>query len=149
MAWELVGEGQSFDDFKLLVADRQLPKGARVKFTMDVMWPAGYAFDLAGVEHIFKMTMPEGIKLIDVYGESGSKGVVEGEATSPWLGAVLAFVKAHWVAIIIGGFVLYLVLTNIKFFADFATGLAKALPWVIILIMITFIVVLVTRLRGP
>ena len=148
MAWTLVGEGNSFDDLKLLVANRELPKGTRVRFKLKLNMPIGPAFDVAGAELIFKSQMPEGLTLKDVRGDGLWEATIDAEANSPGLMAILLFIKAHWLAIVIGGFFLYLVLTNIKFFADFATGLSKALPWILLLILVTLVIFIAKGLKG-
>ncbi len=74
---------------------------------------------------IFKPFIPDGVALIDVYGE-GSQGIVEMEADPAWLLAVLAFIKAHWLAITIAGFVLTAIIASIIVLVKIAV--APALP---------------------
>lgn len=105
MAWETVAEGTSLFDLQSLVGDMELPKGTKMQVIMDLHLPVSWIFDVAGAELIFQPLMPEGMDLVDVYGE-GSQGVVEMEADPAWLLAVLAFLKAHWLFIIIAGFLL-------------------------------------------
>jgi len=148
MAWTLVGEGNSLDDLKLLVADRELPRGTKVKFQLRLNLPVGYIFDVAGVEAIFRPQMPEGLELKDVRGDGWWEATIDAAANSPALGAIILFIKAHWLALVIGGFAFYLILSNIKFFADFATGLAKALPWILILVLVTLVIFVAKGLKG-
>lgn len=105
MGWQTAAEGTSFWDLKQTIADMELPKGSKMKVVMDLKLPLGWAFDAAGAELAFKPFVPDGMKLIDVYGE-GSKGIVEMEADPVWLVAALLFIEAHWVAIAIAGLVL-------------------------------------------
>lgn len=103
--WQTVGEGTSLFDLKEVVADMQLTKGTKMRVVMDLKLPVGWAFDVAGAELLFKPFVPDGMKLLDVYGE-GNQGIVEMEADPAFLLAVLGFIKAHWLAITIAGVVL-------------------------------------------
>ena len=105
MGWVTVAQGTSLSDLSAVVEDMELPSGTRVKVVMDLELPVAWAFDVAGAEHIFRPFVPDGLHLIDVYGE-GSKGIVEMEANSPALFVVVAFLKAHWLALSIAGFAL-------------------------------------------
>ena len=60
-----------------------------------------------------------------LYGE-GSQGIVEMEADPVWLLAALAFIKAHWLAITISGFLLAALIASIIVFVKIAQ--APALP---------------------
>ena len=104
MAWETVAQG-SLTDLQSLVGDMELPKGTRVKVEFDLSLPVGWAFDLPGAELAFRGMAPEGMGVVDVWGE-GKKGYVEMEAAPAWLVAVLAFISANWLSIIIAGAVL-------------------------------------------
>lgn len=110
--WQTVAEGVSFSELELLVADMELPKGTKMKVVMDLTVPVGFLFDVAGAELIFQPFVPEGMELVDVYGE-GSQGIVDMEADPAWLVAVWAFMKAHWLAIVIGGFILAAIISFI------------------------------------
>jgi len=109
--WKTVAEGTNLWDLEQVVEDMELPKGTHVKVVMDT-W-ASWAFDVAGAELAFKPFIPGGLELIDVYGERG-KGIVEMEADPAWLVAVLAFMKAHWLAVTIAGFALYTIISFIR-----------------------------------
>ena len=108
--WQIVAEGVSFSDLEATVADMQLTKGTQVRVVMDTWAP--WAFDIAGAELVFKPFIPDGLDLIDVYGE-GSQGIVDMEADPAWLVAALAFIKAHWLAITIAGFILTAIIMSI------------------------------------
>jgi len=101
--WVTVAEGTSLYNLRATVADMELPKGAKIKVVMDTWMP--WLFDVAGAELLFKPFVPEGVDLIDVYGED-SQGIVDMEADPAWLVAVVAFMKAHWLAITIAGIAL-------------------------------------------
>jgi len=88
----------------------ELPKGTKVKVTMETWAP--WAFDIAGAELIFQPFVPDGLDLIDVYGE-GNQGIVDLEADPAWLVATLAFIKAHWLAITLSGLALATLITYI------------------------------------
>ena len=108
--WREVARGTSFADLESTVGQMELTKGTKVKVVMETWAP--WVFDIAGAEIIFKPFIPEGLDLLDVYGESG-KGIVEMEADPIWLIAMVAFMKAHWLAIIIGGFILATIISLI------------------------------------
>ncbi|GAJ08950.1 unnamed protein product, partial [marine sediment metagenome] len=103
--WEVAAEGTNIWDLESTIGELELPKGSRIKVVMDLKLPLGWAFDVAGAELIFKPFTPDGTTLVDVYGE-GSQGIVELEADPVWLIPVLAFIKAHWLALTIAGFLL-------------------------------------------
>jgi len=105
MPWITAAEGTSLWDLEATIADMELPKGTRMKVIMDLKVPVGWAFDFIAAEWLMKPFVPDGMELIDVYGE-GSQGIVEMEADPVWLAAAIAFIKAHWLALTIAGFTL-------------------------------------------
>ncbi len=111
MSWKVAAEGVSFSELEQIIADMELPKGTKMRVVMDTSVP--WVFDMAGVEWAFNPFVPDGMKLIDVYGENG-QGIVEMEADPAWLVATLAFIKAHWLAIVIAGFALALIVQFIR-----------------------------------
>lgn len=113
MAWQVVAEGRSLPELYALVPDMELTKGTMVKVELDLSAPVAWAFDLPGVEHLFPV--PAGMEMVDVYGE-GNKGIIELEADPAMLAAVLAFINANWLAIIIAGFVLGVIIAFIRVF---------------------------------
>lgn len=125
--WQTVAEGTSLDELAATVADFELKKGTKIRFEMDLGMPVASLFDVAGVEHLF--SMPEGIDLIDVYGEGWSKAVIEAEADPAWLLAIVAFVKAHWIAIVIGTFVLLVLVSFIRISADIPKIIPPLADW--------------------
>jgi len=125
MGWQVVAEGTSIFDLESTVGELELPKGSKILVVMDLKLPLGWAFSLPGAEIPFKPFIPEGTTLVDVYGE-GSEGTIELEADPAWLLAVLAFIKAHWLAITIAGFVLATIITLIIVLVKIAV--APALP---------------------
>lgn len=112
MPWIIAAEGTSFWDLKETIADMELTKGTRMKVIMDTKISIGAAFDFIGAEWLMKPFIPDGMELIDVYGEGG-QGIVELEADPVWLLAVLAFIKAHWLALVIAGFTLAAIISSI------------------------------------
>ncbi len=111
MTWQVAAQGVSFSELAQTIADMELPKGTKMKVVMDTSVP--WAFDMAGAELAFKPFVPDGMDLIDVYGEGG-QGIVEMEADPAWLVATLVFIKAHWLAIAIAGFALALIVQFIR-----------------------------------
>jgi len=99
--WKVVATGTSFSSLDMAVEDMLLPKGTRVKVVMDCLPGTSWVFDLAGMENVFRPSMPEGMELIDVWGE-GNKGYVEMEADPPWPVAMIAGLPV-WAWLAIGG----------------------------------------------
>lgn len=150
MPWEVVAEGTNIWDLQAMVADMELPKGSRLKVIMDLKLPLGWIFDVAGAEWAFQPFVPEGMELVDVYGE-GSQGIVEMEADPVWLVAALAFIKAHWLAITIAGFVLTAIIASIIILVKIAV--APTLPVATIAIagglaLIGILAIVATKGRG-
>ena len=85
---------------------------------------------VAGVEAIFQARVPEGLTVIDVYGE-GSKAIIEMEADPVWLVAFLGFIKAHWLAIMIGGLTLIALIAfmRIEVPEEFVGGVGEIAKW--------------------
>lgn len=123
--WTEVARGTNIWDLKSTVGEMHLSKGSRIKVVMDLKLPLGWAFDAAGAEQIFKPFAPDGTSVVDVYGE-GSQGIVELEADPVWLVALLAFIEAHWVEILIAGFVLTAIIMSIIVLVKIAV--APSLP---------------------
>jgi len=122
-SWKVVAEGTNLWDLRSTVGELELPKGSKVRIVMDTWAP--WAFDVAGAELIFRPFIPDGLALIDVYGEAG-QGIVDMEADPAWLLAVLVFIKSHWLAITIAGFVLTAIIASIIVLVKIAV--APALP---------------------
>lgn len=100
MEWVTIAEGTSLSNLKQLVADRELKKGVPVRFEITLNLPVAHAFDMAGAEHIFRPMMPAGLDLKDVYSPDDKyQVVIEAESDPVWIVAIVAFVKAHWLAI--------------------------------------------------
>ena len=116
--WTVVAEGATIDGLQATVPNFDLPSGTPVKFTMSLNMPVAFLFDAAGVDSLF--SLPEGLNMVDVHGEGWSTVVVDAKANSPTLAAVLAWVAAHWVAILIGGFILWALVSLIKMTAYIA-----------------------------
>jgi hypothetical protein len=123
--WTEVARGTNIWDLESTIGEMHLPKGSHIKVVMDLKLPLGWAFDAAGAEQIFRPFVPDGTSVVDVYGE-GSQGIVELDVDPAWLLAVLAFIKANWVAIMIAGFVLTAIIMSIIILVKIAV--APALP---------------------
>jgi len=109
--WLEVARGTNLSDLQLEVADMELPKGTKMRVEMicpDFDW----LFDLAGAEWVFQSQVPDGMELVDVWGENG-RGIVEMEADPAWLVAVWLFIKAHWVALAIAGVLIWTIVSLI------------------------------------
>jgi len=149
MAWQVVAEGVSLSELRQTVGDMELPKGTRMKVVMDT--PVAWAFDIAGAEWVFQPYIPEGMTLIDVYGEGG-QGIVDMEADPAWLVAVLAFIKAHWLAIIIAGFVLTAIISFVRVWVEVIKA-PTPFPAIAVLAGIAIFILLAkqkpTRERSP
>lgn len=128
MAWVTVAEGASFAELRSLIGDMELPKGTKVKVVMDLKVPIGFAFDAPGAEWLFKPFVPSDMKLLDVCGE-GSQGIVEMEADPAWLVAILAFIRAHWLSILITGFVLGMIIFFIRVMIQITEPGPFGIPW--------------------
>ncbi len=143
--WLTVAEGVSLFDLEQTVAEMELTKGTKIRVVMDTWAP--WLFDLAGAELVFNPFIPEGLDLIDVYGENG-QGIVDMEADPAWLVATLAFMKVHWLAITIGAFTLALIISFITVLVKVPT--AAQIPVALLVgaaIGVIGLIVLTTR-RG-
>lgn len=146
MPWQVVAEGRTFGELRAKVANREFGKGTRLRLEMTGPPGLGPAFDLAP-NWVFPA--PDGTDVVDIWGEGASKGVVELEADPVWLVALLSFVKAHWVGLLIGvgaGFVLGLVVTQLRLLADLPKA---ALGIGIILVVLLVLSALKPKGRSP
>lgn len=108
--WIKAAEGTNFMNLKQTVGDMELPKGAKMRIIMDT--PGfDWIFDMAGAELAFTPFIPEGMELIDIYGEKG-QGIVELEADPAWLGAVILGLPV-WAWIVIAGVTLAVIISFI------------------------------------
>lgn len=110
--WEKVAEGVGIFDLHSVVGEVELTKGTQMKVTMDLKVPVGGMFNWAVADWLAQRFVPDGMVFVDAYGE-GSEGVIEMEADPAWLLAVVAFIEAHWVALTIAGFALWLIISLI------------------------------------
>ncbi len=94
-----VAEAGSFEELEGIMPDLEVPKGGRIRITMELNQPVAPAFDLAGAEWLFREVMPEGLALIDVHGEGLTTVVIEGESDPVRLAAIGAFLVAHWLGL--------------------------------------------------
>lgn len=101
--WQTVAEGAHFWDIKQLVADRELPKGTKIRVVLDT--PGfDWLFDMVGAELVFLPVVPKGMDLVDVWGENG-QGIVEMEADPAHLGAIILGLPV-WAWLLLGLFTL-------------------------------------------
>lgn len=119
--WEVVAEGK-LSELGSTVGELSLPKGSKMRVNLELTLPVGYLFNVAGAELLFRPMTPEGCYISDVWG-SGSKAYIEMVVTeggevdgiAAWqvlLGSILTFIRTHWVAIVIGTFVLGLIVAT-------------------------------------
>lgn len=127
--WYLVGQGDRLDAIDQLIADHQLKVGDRIRCEMRLSAPVGWAFDVAPT---WWPSVPQGMKVVDLWGTGWpweiNYGYVEMEVTGTasaagtatpqfipvWLAGVFAFIKAHWVVIVIAGVVLLWLVNKVK-----------------------------------
>jgi len=130
--WKKVAEGNSFDTLEPFVSDRELQKGQRVQVRIQTTLPGASAgFDICPN---WGFPAPEGMKVVDVWGIGGpldTDGIVEMEADPAGLGVVIAFIRAHWLAILIAGAALYLIVRYLAVFIWIIKAAWEFLPWVI------------------
>ena len=113
MGWIVAAQGTSFSDLKETIQDMELPKGTKMKVVMDLKVPVGGSFNWAVSDWLAEKFVPDGMEFIDAYGE-GSQGTIEMESDPAFLLAILAFIKAHWFALVIAGFLLWLIISLIN-----------------------------------
>lgn len=123
--WQAVAEGTNIWDLASTVGELELRKGSKVRVFMDLKVPVGGMFNWAIADWLAGKFVPDGLIFIDAYGE-GSQGIIEFEADPAWLLAVLAFIKAHWLALTIAGLFLTAIIAAIIILIKIAV--APALP---------------------
>ena len=123
--WQEVARGANIWDLAATIADMELPKGTRIKVVMDLKVPVGGLFNTGVGDWLGQRFVPNGTDFIDAYGE-GSQGIIELESDPVWLIALLAFIKAHWVALMIAGFLLAAIIATIVILVKIAV--APTLP---------------------
>lgn len=126
MPWKVVAQGNSLNQLAATVGNFELKKGVPIRFEMNLNMPVAFLFDVAGAEHLFHI---DGVDINDVYGEGWSKAVVEATSDPVWLVALIAFVKAHWVAILIGGFILLALVSFITVSANIPEIIPPLVDW--------------------
>lgn len=123
--WQVVAEGTNIWDLASTVGELELPKGSKVKVVMDLKVPVGGMFNWAVADWLAQRFVPDGLVFVDAYGE-GSQGKIEFEADPAWLLVMLAFIKAHWLALTIAGLLLTAIIAAIIILVKIAV--APALP---------------------
>ena len=125
---ELVASAPRFQDLELLIADEQLPKGAKIRVEMQTRLP--WVFDAPGAELALEPFIPEEVVIIDVYAEEG-KGIADLEVDPPvWLGKIIEKIKTHWWAAAIAGFVLGMIVTHVNVWI--ARPAVSPIPWILL-----------------
>ena len=115
MAWRVVAEG-TFSELRQLIADREYPKGTKIRVEMRTIVP--WAFDVAGAELLFKPFVPAGVDLIDVYGE-GEYGYADMVVDPPIALLPLLLAIAKWgTVVVVAGYVLYLLVSFVRVLAS-------------------------------
>lgn len=110
--WETVAQGVNIWDLQSTVGEMELPKGSKMKVIIDLKLPVGGMFNWAVADWLGERFVPDGMEFVDAYGE-GSQGTIEMRADPAWLLAVLAFIKAHWLALTIAGLLLTAIIASI------------------------------------
>lgn len=110
--WDIVAQGINIWDLQSTVGEMELPKGAKMKIIIDLKLPVGGLFNLAVADWLGEKFVPDGMDFVDAYGQ-GSQGTIEMEADPAWLLAILAFMKAHWLALMIAGIFLTAIIAAI------------------------------------
>jgi len=131
MAYVTIAEGTAIDKLESTVGDFSLPKGTPVRAIIDLKLPLAYLFNLPSVEALFQAQTKDMV-VKDVHADGASRVIVVMEAASPafWL-AVLAFIKAHWVLILVSGFLVALLTTFIRLEApeEVVKGIGEIAKW--------------------
>lgn len=146
MAWRVVAEGRNFADLRARVANMEFGKGTRLRMVME--GPPGFG-PACDITPNWLVPAPEGTEVIDVWGEGAGTGIIELEADPVWLVAVLTFVKVHWVALLIGGavgFVLGMVLTKLELLANIPGAIVGA--GIIVLVLVALAVLSRFQAKG-
>ena len=131
MAYVTIAEGTAIGKLESTVGDFSLPHGTPVRAIIDLTLPVAYLFNLPGVEALFQ-TQTKGMVVKDVHSEGASRVIVEMEAASPvWWMAVLAFIKAHWLLILISGFLIAALTMFIRLEApeEVVKGVGEVVKW--------------------
>lgn len=147
--WVTVAEGAALDRLTPVVSDFELGKGVPVRAVIDLRMPLGFLFNVAGVEHLFQARVPEGLVVTDVYGE-GSKAIIEMESDPVWLLAALAFLRAHWLSLMIGGLTLVSLIAfmRIEVPEEFIRGAAEVTKWGAIALIALVAIILLGRRKA-
>ena len=131
MAYMTIAEGNAINKLESTVGDFSLPKGTPVRAIIDLKLPIAYLFNLPSVEALFQARTKDMV-IKDVHADGASRVIVEMEAASPafWL-VVLAFIKAHWVLILVSGFLLAGLITFIQLEApeEVVKGVGEIAKW--------------------
>ena len=138
--WKEVSRSTNILGIRSTIGDLELRPGDKMRIIMELKVPMGWLFDVGGIELIMQPFVPDGMNLVDVYGE-GSEAYVDMEVPSinndfriagsvGFLGiglvAALAFLKVHWVALAILGVAITTILAVIIILIKIA--IAPALP---------------------
>ena len=145
--WATVAQGVNIWDLQSTVGELELPKGSKMKVIISLTLPVGGMFNWAVADWLAAKFVPDGMVFVDAYGE-GSQGTIEMEADPAWLLAILAFIKAHWVALAIAGFLLSAIIASIIILVKIAV--APPLPTAAIAIVVGAVLIgyLITTERS-
>lgn len=128
MSWQVIAEGNSFDELRAVVEDMELPKGTPVEARLKLKFPFGFYFDGAWAEREIKEKgyVPEGMILKDVYGEGAWEAVISLEADPPvFILALVNFLAKNWGKIIIVGLLFAALVSAIKLVAWIAEKIPR------------------------
>lgn len=102
MAWRTVAQGTTLETLEATVADREFGKGVPVRLRFTLNQPLAHLFDMAGAEQACVSLIPEGLTIKDVYSPDNTyEVIIDCESDPVWLVALVAFVKAHWLALVL------------------------------------------------
>lgn len=133
----IIAEGTSLADLTQKIGDRELKKGTPVKIEMTLKVPVAHAFDLAGAEAIFSTQMPEGLDVKDVYSPDNKyQVVIDCESDPVHIVAIVAFIKAHWLAITLVTIGLAFVLTQLVIAIKVSAPIAGVIGigWILVML---------------
>jgi len=160
MGWIQIGAGNNIGSLKQTVGDMNLPPGTKIRAVMDTKFPsyfdgptAAWSFsgqippscellDVWGEGPIWPWASGQAVVEMEVKeGRSGlserptsqfvSAQPISGSITFAVVGTVIGFIAAHWLAILIAGIVITLLISFIRVMVKIVGVVEGAAPWLI------------------